>query len=81
MPIQVAAKTRMVVRQNLFLALASVAFATLPTVAGFFPLWLAVLLHEGSTLLVALNSLRLLLDPSVTTLQGQCSGYRWWAMM
>lgn len=37
-------------------------FATLPTVAGFFPLWLAVTLHEGSTLLVALNSLRLLLE-------------------
>ncbi len=28
-----------------------------------FPLWLAVTLHEGSTLLVALNSLRLLVDP------------------
>lgn len=37
-------------------------FATVPTVAGFFPLWLAVTLHEGSTLLVALNSLRLLLE-------------------
>lgn len=52
-----------VVRQNMTLALASMAFATLPTVAGAFPLWLAVLLHEGSTLMVALNSLRLLLDP------------------
>jgi hypothetical protein len=48
--------------QNLALALASVAVATLPTVAGMFPLWLAVTLHEGSTLLVALNSLRLLLE-------------------
>lgn len=48
--------------QNLALALASVAVATLPTVAGVFPLWLAVTLHEGSTLLVALNSLRLLLE-------------------
>lgn len=48
--------------QNLALALASVAVATLPTLAGMFPLWLAVTLHEGSTLLVALNSLRLLLD-------------------
>jgi len=44
--------------QSLALALASVVFATLPTVAGFFPLWLAVSLHEGSTVLVALNSLR-----------------------
>jgi hypothetical protein len=48
--------------QNLALAVVSVVFATLPTVAGFFPLWLAVTLHEGSTLLVALNSLRLLLE-------------------
>lgn len=36
--------------------------ATIPTLAGIFPLWLAVTLHEGSTLLVALNSLRLLVD-------------------
>lgn len=47
--------------QNLIIALVSVAFATLPTLAGLFPLWLTVTLHEGSTLLVALNSLRLLL--------------------
>jgi hypothetical protein len=40
----------------------SVVIATLPTLAGLFPLWLAVTLHEGSTLLVALNSLRLLVD-------------------
>lgn len=50
--------------QNLALAMVSVVFATVPTVAGFFPLWLAVTLHEGSTLLVALNSLRLLLESS-----------------
>ena len=49
--------------QNLALALLSVVFATLPTVAGVFPLWLAVTLHEGATLLVVLNSLRLLQDP------------------
>jgi hypothetical protein len=49
-------------RQNLALALVSVVIATLPTLAGLFPLWLAVTLHEGSTLLVALNSLRLLVD-------------------
>ena len=38
--------------QNLALALVSVVFATLPTLAGVFPLWLAVLLHEGATVLV-----------------------------
>lgn len=31
--------------------------------AGWLPLWIAVTLHEGSTLLVALNSLRLLSWP------------------
>ncbi|GLI64799.1 hypothetical protein VaNZ11_008205 [Volvox africanus] len=60
-----AHRTQSVVHQNLTLALASMAFATLPTAAGFFPLWLAVLLHEGSTLAVALNSLRLLLPEAV----------------
>ena len=54
----------------MFLALASMLFATVPTVAGIFPLWLTVLLHEGSTLLVALNSLRLLTDPQQGTMQG-----------
>ncbi|KAG1674294.1 hypothetical protein FOA52_013483 [Chlamydomonas sp. UWO 241] len=58
-----AHRTQSIITQNLVLALASVAVATLPTAAGIFPLWLAVLLHEGATLLVALNSLRLLLDP------------------
>lgn len=52
----------LLLQQNLALAVVSVVFATVPTVAGFFPLWLAVTLHEGSTLLVALNSLRLLLE-------------------
>ncbi|KAG2449827.1 hypothetical protein HYH02_005350 [Chlamydomonas schloesseri] len=56
-----AHSTQVVVRQNLTLALVAMAAATLPTVAGFFPLWLAVTLHEGSTLAVAVNSLRLLL--------------------
>jgi len=66
---KIASKTRSIIRQNLTLALLSVVFATLPVVAGFIPLWLAVLLHEGSTLLVALNSLRLLLDPQTNTLR------------
>lgn len=35
--------------------------AIAPTVAGFFPLWLAVVIHEGTTILTAINSLRLLI--------------------
>lgn len=42
------------------LALGSIAALALPVLAGWLPLWVAVTLHEGSTLLVALNSLRLL---------------------
>lgn len=49
-----------VIRQNLALAIGSIVALALPTVLGWVPLWFAVMLHEGSTLLVALNSLRLL---------------------
>lgn len=45
------------------LALGSIAALALPVLAGWLPLWIAVTLHEGSTLLVALNSLRLLSWP------------------
>ena len=55
-----ARRTRAVVRQNIVIAGVSIAAAALPAVAGVFPLWIAVLLHEGSTLLVAMNSVRLL---------------------
>ena len=42
------------------LAVGGILALALPTVLGWLPLWVAVFLHEGSTLLVALNSLRLL---------------------
>ncbi len=51
---------RRIVLQNLFLALAVIAFASIPALLGYIPLWLAVTLHEGGTFLVGLNSLRLL---------------------
>jgi hypothetical protein len=46
--------------QNMLLALGSIVALALPVLSGNIPLWLAVGLHEGSTVLVALNSLRLL---------------------
>lgn len=55
-----AAKTKTIVRQNLALALSVILFATTPALLGLVPLWAAVLLHEGGTVLVGLNSLRLL---------------------
>lgn len=61
---RVARKTKTIIKQNLILAVVSIIAATLPSVAGKFPLWLSVSIHEGSTLLVALNSLRCLLPES-----------------
>lgn len=55
-----AKKTMMIVRENLTLALGVIFLATTPALLGIIPLWLAVILHEGGTVLVGLNSLRLL---------------------
>ncbi len=53
-------KAMRIVRENLALALAVICLATTPALFGFIPLWLAVILHEGGTVIVGLNSLRLL---------------------
>lgn len=55
-----ASKTLKIVKQNLSLALSVIAFVTTPALFGLIPLWAAVLFHEGGTVLVGLNSLRLL---------------------
>lgn len=55
-----ASMTQKIVRQNLTLALAVICLASLPALLGLVPLWTAVLLHEGGTVLVGLNSIRLL---------------------
>jgi heavy metal translocating P-type ATPase len=55
-----AHKSRRIVLQNVTLALAVILLATTPALLGWVPLWIAVLLHEGGTVLVGLNSLRLL---------------------
>jgi len=55
-----AHKTMRIVRENLVLALSVIFLATTPALLGFIPLWLAVILHEGGTVIVGLNSLRLL---------------------
>jgi Cd2+/Zn2+-exporting ATPase len=53
-------QTLAIVKQNIALALCVILFATTPALLGLVPLWIAVLLHEGGTVLVGLNSLRLL---------------------
>jgi len=55
-----ALATRAVVKQNLIIATLAILIASIPALAGFVPLWLAVLLHEGGTVIVGLNGLRLL---------------------
>ena len=53
-------RARRVIRQNLVLSLGTVAVMALVSMTGRVPLSLGVLAHEGSTVLVCLNSLRLL---------------------
>ncbi|MEI8300372.1 MAG: HAD-IC family P-type ATPase, partial [Chlamydiota bacterium] len=55
-----AKDTMHIVRENLTLALCVILLATTPALLGLIPLWLAVILHEGGTVIVGLNSLRLL---------------------
>lgn len=55
-----AHQTQRIVKQNLTLATLAIVIASLPALAGLVPLWLAVVMHEGGTILVGLNGLRLL---------------------
>jgi len=57
---QKARQTQAIVRQNLTIATGAILIASLPALAGWVPLWLAVVMHEGGTVLVGLNALRLL---------------------
>ena len=54
-------RARRIIRQNLVIALGTVVLMVLASLGGFVPLSLGVLAHEGSTVIVCLNSLRLLL--------------------
>ncbi|MBB65852.1 MAG: heavy metal translocating P-type ATPase [Waddliaceae bacterium] len=57
---QKAKTTQKVVKQNIFFAFSVLFFASILSLSGSIPLWLSVILHEGSTVLVGLNGLRLL---------------------
>eukprot|EP01025_Chloroclados_australasicus_P043486 TRINITY_DN4657_c0_g2_i1.p1 TRINITY_DN4657_c0_g2~~TRINITY_DN4657_c0_g2_i1.p1 ORF type:complete len:924 (-),score=76.23 TRINITY_DN4657_c0_g2_i1:398-2824(-) len=50
--------TRTIILQNLGLVVVSVLAGVVPMLGGIIPLWLAAIVHEGTTLIVALNSLR-----------------------
>lgn len=60
---QVARKMNRVIWQNIFFSLAVVVYLVLASFMGWHAMPLTVLLHEGSTLLVILNGLRLLKAP------------------
>ena len=53
-------QTRKIIRQNIFISLGMIAFLVPFVLFGYAGMGLAVLLHEGSTLVVVLNALRLL---------------------
>ena len=55
-----ARHTQIIVKQNLGVATGAIIVASLSALAGLIPLWLAVVMHEGGTVLVGLNALRLL---------------------
>lgn len=52
--------SRRVIQQNLVIALGVIALLILSSVLGWFPLGWAVVFHEGSSIAVVLNALRLL---------------------
>lgn len=53
-------KARGVIRQNLYISLGVIALLVVATTTGFFGIGPAVAVHEGSTLIVIANALRLL---------------------
>lgn len=58
---QLSRKARGIIRQNLLISLGTVVLLAAFAIAGRIPLTLGVLGHEGSTVVVVLNSLRLIL--------------------
>lgn len=53
-------QTVKIVQQNLTIAVMAIIIASTAALGGIIPLWLAVIMHEGGTVLVGLNALRLL---------------------
>ena len=58
--VRLSRQARAIIRQNLFVSLAVIAVLSITTVAGLARIGAAVIVHEGSTLVVIANALRLL---------------------
>jgi Cd2+/Zn2+-exporting ATPase len=59
--LKLSCRARTIIRQNLVISLGTVAVLVICALLGRIPLTLGVVGHEGSTVVVVLNSLRLLL--------------------
>ncbi|MGJ8652635.1 MAG: heavy metal translocating P-type ATPase [Opitutaceae bacterium] len=57
---ELSARARVIIRQNLAIALGTVVLMAGAAILGWIPLSVGVFAHEGSTVVVCLNSLRLL---------------------
>jgi len=57
-------RARLIIRQNLAIALGTVVLMVSAAILGWIPLSVGVFAHEGSTVVVCLNSLRLLFAKS-----------------
>ncbi len=53
-------RARAIIRQNLLISLSVIAMLVVATIAGWARIGPAVIVHEGSTLVVIVNALRLL---------------------
>jgi Zn2+/Cd2+-exporting ATPase len=58
-----ARRTQATARRGLLIAVAVIAFLLLAALFSNLPLWLAVLLHEGSTVVTILSGMALLVEP------------------
>ncbi len=58
--VRLSRQARTIIRQNLYISLAVIALLSITTVAGMARIGVAVVVHEGSTLVVIANALRLL---------------------
>lgn len=59
---RISHRARRIIQQNIVISLGSVTVMAVASLFGIVPLTLGVLTHEGSTVLVCLNSLRLLFE-------------------
>lgn len=63
---QLSCRARRIIRQNLVVSMGTVVVLVMFALAGSIPLTIGVVGHEGSTVVVVLNSLRLLFHPSMS---------------